>query len=61
MPDHGRRTEAQRETSLLQPPANIDVIAGGAKCGIKAADFLQGGFAKSHIATRNVLRFLIRN
>src|SRR5256886_7656671 len=28
--DHGGRAEAQRPTPLLQPPAHIHVVAGGA-------------------------------
>src|SRR5207249_7148593 len=31
VPDHGRRTEADRPAALPQPPAEIDVVAGDAK------------------------------
>src|SRR5438093_9186624 len=35
VPDHGGRAEAQRPTPLLQLPAHIHVVAGGAELRIE--------------------------
>src|SRR5258707_10721234 len=59
MPDHSSRAETQRPAALLQPPADIDIIARNAKLGIEAADRLKAGFTKGHVAAWNVFRLLI--
>ena len=60
MPDHGRRMKAERPAALLQPPADVDIIAGGAEARIEAADGLEGLSAEGHVASGNVLGHLIR-
>src|SRR6516165_1578944 len=38
VPDHRRRAEADRPAAVLQPPADVDIVAGGAKARVEAAD-----------------------
>src|SRR5206468_7591876 len=59
MEDHGGRTETQSPSSVLDAPANIDVVSSNAELGIETADRLQPVPPKSHVASRDVLRFLV--
>src|SRR3989304_809336 len=60
MPDHSGRAEAQRPPALLETPAHIHVVAGGAELGIESLDLLQRRPAKRHVAPRDVLGLPIR-
>src|SRR5262245_28403035 len=60
MPDQGRRVEADAPAALLDPPADIDVVAGDAKARIEAVESQQALPAKSHVATRDVLGLVVR-
>ena len=40
VPDHRRRAEAERPAALLQPPADVDVVAGHAELRVEPADRL---------------------
>jgi hypothetical protein len=55
MPHDGRRRKTNRPTSLLDAPADIDIVTGNTENGIESTDFLQEGFAECHVATRNML------
>ena len=55
VPDHGSRTEADFVSFVLQAPANIHVVAGGAKDWIKAIDGFQRFAAECHIAAGDML------
>src|SRR5207244_5541353 len=59
VPDHGGRAEAERPAPLLQPPAYVHVITGGAKLRIEPADGLEAGFPERHVAAGDVLRLVI--
>ena len=60
MPHEGGGTEPEYPASLLQPPAHIHVIASHPELRIKSADRFQTLFAKSHIASGNVLGHKVR-
>jgi len=60
MPNHGRRTETQRPSLLLQPPTNIHVVARHPELRIKPSDSLEARLAERHVAARDVFRFPIR-
>jgi hypothetical protein len=51
--------EAERPALLLEPPADVDVVAGGAVLRIEAADGPESAAAESHVAARNVLGHLV--
>src|SRR5712692_9314354 len=38
-----------------QPPAHIDIVAGGGVYGVKAGDVLEYRLSERHVATRDVL------
>src|SRR5205809_6853215 len=59
VPDHGGRAEAERPAPLLQPPAYVHVVTGGAKLRIEATDGLQTGLPERHVAAGDVLRLAI--
>src|SRR5215212_1519468 len=46
MPNHRRGNKAQVPTGLLQPPADIHVIASNTKLRIESTYGLESGFAK---------------
>src|SRR5919199_6177963 len=60
MPDHGGGAEPERPATLLQAPADVDIVAGDAVAGIKPSDRLQRLLAEGHIAARNMLRLAVR-
>src|SRR5947209_3115132 len=55
MPDDGGWTESDHPSRLLNSPAKIDVVAGLAVFGIKAAHAFKAPAVKRHVAARNVL------
>src|SRR5207244_11911088 len=59
VPYHRRGMEAERPASLLQPPADIQVVAGCSEAWIEAADRLETGLPKRHVAPGDVLRLAI--
>src|SRR6266568_7024605 len=59
VPDESRGAEADLIASLLQAPAEIDVVSGPAEDGIEAADFSQSPFVEGHIAAGDVLGLAI--
>src|SRR5205814_6815265 len=59
VPDQGGRAEAQRPAPLLQLPAHVHVVAGGAELRIEPADRLEAVFAERHVAPGDVLRLAI--
>src|SRR5262245_60889753 len=59
MPDDRGRTESQRPALIVQPPADVHIVARDAILGIKPADRLQARFPKRHVAARNMLGLLI--
>ena len=59
MPDDGRGTEAERPPLLLQPPTDVHVIARRVELRIEAADGLQRGDPKGHVAAGNVFGLAI--
>src|SRR5439155_4031563 len=54
MPDHGRWAKPNRPALLLQPPAEIHIIARRTKLRIKPPDSLQGRFPKGHVTPWNI-------
>ena len=56
MPDDRRRTKRDHKTSLLEPPAKIDVIPGFTIFGVEAANALKCPTMERHVTTRNVFR-----
>src|SRR5207253_10182775 len=61
VPDHGGGIEAQLPAALLQPPAHVHVVAGGAELWIEPADRLEAGLPERHVAPGDVLGFAIRH
>jgi hypothetical protein len=55
VPDHRRRAEAHGPASILQPPADIDVIAGRSIDPIEPADRGKARAPERHVAARHVL------
>src|SRR5262249_55828007 len=55
VPDHGCWAKPNRPALLLQPPADIHVIARRTKLGIKSPDGLQGRFPKRHVTPGDML------
>src|SRR5215207_2099844 len=39
VPDHGARVEADAPASVLDAPAEVDIVSGGTKARVEAADF----------------------
>src|SRR5207302_7214347 len=59
MPDKRAGSEGNPVAGLLQPPADIDIVACLAILRIETVDRLQGAAAKSHVASGNMLRHLV--
>src|SRR5258707_3553290 len=55
MPDQSRGAEAKAPAQLLQAPAHVDVVPGGAKARVEPALGFQGSLADSHVAAGDVL------
>jgi hypothetical protein len=55
VPHDGARMEAERPAARLQPPADVDVVAGDLELRIEAADRLQPRSAERHVAAGDVL------
>src|SRR5205807_8812667 len=59
MPDHGGGMKAQGPPPLLQAPADVDVVPGGAELRIEPADRLEAFLPERHVAAGDVLRLAI--
>ena len=59
VPDHGRRAERKRPSTLAQAPADVYVVASGAKLRVESFDGLKCRLLKRHVAARDVLRFCV--
>src|SRR5437763_1191436 len=59
VPDDRRRAETQGPAVSLEPPAHVDVVAGGAELRIEPSDRLKTGLAKRHVAAGDVLSLAI--
>ena len=55
MPDEGPRCEAESESGIMQPPAEIHIISRSVKLRIKAADRIECISGDCQIATRQML------
>ena len=55
VPDETGRAESDLVASLLEPPANIHIIAGLTVNGVKAADLPQCPSVECHVAAGDVL------
>src|SRR5262245_36858137 len=55
VPHGGRRAEGETEAGVLEPPADIDVIAGAGVHRIKAADAKEDVTAEGHVDPGDVL------
>jgi hypothetical protein len=59
MPHHRAGAEAELESALGEPPAQVHVVAGGAVADVEAVDRLQGCLPERHVAARDVLGILV--
>ena len=59
MPHEGPGGERDPAACLLQPPADVDVVARTMKLRIEAVDRFEHMAAKRHVAARHMLRHLI--
>src|SRR6185312_9813357 len=55
MPDNGRRAEADRVAGILEAPADVDIVAGGAVERVETAETEQDVAAKGHVAAGDML------
>ena len=56
VPDEASRAEADPVAALLEPPADVHVVAGLPEDRVEAADLLQRPSVERHVAARDVLR-----
>src|SRR3989475_10520889 len=56
MPDDGGRRVADESPAVAEPPAYVDVIAGGSEHRVESADRLERVLPERHVASRDVLR-----
>ena len=56
VPDHRAGGEAERPAAFLDPPADVDVVAGDRELRIEAADGAQAFGAERHVAARECAR-----
>src|SRR5262245_51390069 len=61
MQHHRAWRKTKRPTPLLQAPAEVDVVARGAKCGIEAAHSFKARLANRYIAAGKMLGNFICN
>ena len=59
MPDDRRRAEADGMAGILKPPADVDIVAGGAVDRVEPAEAEQGLAAERHVAAGDVLGDLV--
>jgi hypothetical protein len=59
MPNECARRECDPLTGLLQPPANVHIIAGFSKLWIETLNLFEGVAVKSHVAAGDVFCQLI--
>src|SRR5581483_7056826 len=55
MPDEGGRDEADRPAALVEPPADVDVVAGRPETRVEPADLLERATTEDHVAAGHVL------
>jgi hypothetical protein len=55
VPHHRAGVEPERPDLVLEPPAQIHVVAGGSEAGIEPADRRQRRSPERHVAARDVL------
>src|SRR4051812_40452791 len=55
MPHDCSRVKAKRSPVLYEPPADIDVVAGGPELLVEAADLDKVSASESHVAARDML------
>src|SRR6266699_42053 len=60
MQDHSGRIETQSPAILLNAPASVDVVPSNVELGIETTNGLQPVWPECHVASRDVLRFLVR-
>src|SRR5204862_4500001 len=58
---HGRGAEADRPTTILDLPTDIDVVPGNAEPGVEAADRSERGGAKGHVASGDMFGLSVRD
>ena len=61
MPDQGGWAKRDLMSGLLNPPAEIDVITSFVILRIESTDTFKGPAIPSHVTTRNVFGYRIRN
>ena len=59
VPDERPRREGDQEPLVLEPPADVHIVAGLAKLGIEPVDRLEGLTAEGHVAAGDVLGDLV--
>src|SRR5205823_5901271 len=59
VPHLRRRAKAQLPSAGLQPPADVDIVAGRAKLRVESAYRFESLSAEGHIAAGNMLRLVI--
>ena len=59
MPHHRTGTETNPVACLHQPPAKVDIIAGGAEIRIESPHFFQRPFPVGHVASGDVFRLRV--
>ena len=55
VPDEGGAGEPEGEAGVAESPAEVDIIACGVEDGVKAADFLEGGFFDGKVTSGEML------
>src|SRR4029079_9396235 len=61
VPDDGRRTETELPAMLLKLPADVDVVPGHMELWVETTDRTQRFASEGHVATWDVLGFLVRD
>ena len=56
MPDDGGRRVPDESPAVAEPPAHIDVVAGGSEYPVETADRFECLLPERHVASRDVLR-----
>ena len=62
VPNDSRRIEPDLQAAVLEFlefPANVNVVAGNLKSGVKSPYFLKAILAEGHVAARDVLGFFV--
>ena len=59
VPNNGSGAETDRVAGVLETPADVDIVAGGAIDGVKSAKLKQHVAPERHVAARDVLGDLV--